>query len=414
MNRRTNERHYCKVCNAWMASDKMSIRTHQNGSKHKQKIAEALKAKRDEKASKEREEKQLMQQMADIENAARAAVSSDRDLGQLSFYNNNAPAVPVGPPPSHSSQQHQPQTPTVPVVDIKKEDRGNKKQEKRIIEKRVPATLETLSSGITCELYFEDSDCWKPGVISIVNDDGKTFDITYFKSEERGAMVPEMESNVSVDRIQLIVQLEEAAKSEAEHTKEVEQEILQTAPVVESSGLGRWQTLSVREVNDEEEEKENEKRERALEIQRKASYHKKPKANEGVKTQSASSLADDMMLGAENLYDAHVYKGVEVHAIKQEEVESEMNSLAGGHKVSFKRRKKMSVAGMKVKQEDDDEDALPKISAIANSKKRDKEEIEVKEVADREVKVEEVAPVKKVSMSMGIKKGGLKRKILME
>ena len=50
---RNKERHYCAVCNAWMGSDRQSIRLHENGKKHKENVEKDLVNRRDEKKKKE-------------------------------------------------------------------------------------------------------------------------------------------------------------------------------------------------------------------------------------------------------------------------------------------------------------------------------------------------------------------------
>lgn len=56
---RSQERHYCAVCNAWMGSDRQSILLHENGKKHKEAVENDLQRRRAEKAEKEKSRKDL-------------------------------------------------------------------------------------------------------------------------------------------------------------------------------------------------------------------------------------------------------------------------------------------------------------------------------------------------------------------
>ena len=45
----SNAKHHCKFCKCWLQGDKASIRHHENGSRHREAVAEFLKAKREAK-----------------------------------------------------------------------------------------------------------------------------------------------------------------------------------------------------------------------------------------------------------------------------------------------------------------------------------------------------------------------------
>ena len=431
----SNDRHYCKLCNTWMAGDKMSIRVHENGSKHKEKVMESVKTKREGKADKERDEKELAKQLDDIENAAREAISQDRENGQMSFY-----SVPPPPPQQQQSEQeHQYQaqvldnhgTATMSKKEnehVKKEPEIETKKINRKAEKRVPASLEQLDSGTTCELYFENIDQWKPGVISIVNDD-ESFDVTYFEGAD-GSMIPEMESSVKIDRLRLVIEVEDVVESNQKEELKGAKNVEKLAPVVESTGLGGWQTVSVREVNDEEELKLQAERARALDIERERSKQKHASKNLD-NNAKATRLNEDVMVGSndEDLYEANVYRGVEVNSVKTTALlESEMNSLAGGQNVVFKKRKKMTVSKVKKEENHEDQDMIRQLAAIANKDRKTEnaigsnsikeEKVEIRKEEEEEEEVVEIkgeptlAVAKKVTMTLG--KKGLKRKIQME
>lgn len=74
---RTNDRHYCQICNAWMSSDRNSILVHENGKKHKEKLEESLIAKREMKEKADIGRNRLEEQFRAIENAAAKAHVGD-------------------------------------------------------------------------------------------------------------------------------------------------------------------------------------------------------------------------------------------------------------------------------------------------------------------------------------------------
>ena len=66
---RNKERHYCALCNAWMGSDRQSISLHENGKKHIEAVENDLARRRDEKARREKDRKDLESVFANV-NAA--------------------------------------------------------------------------------------------------------------------------------------------------------------------------------------------------------------------------------------------------------------------------------------------------------------------------------------------------------
>jgi len=67
---RNKERHYCALCNAWMGSDRQSISLHENGKKHREALEDDLVRRRDEKARKEKDRKDLESVYAKVNAAA--------------------------------------------------------------------------------------------------------------------------------------------------------------------------------------------------------------------------------------------------------------------------------------------------------------------------------------------------------
>jgi hypothetical protein len=77
---------YCKVCNCYIADNKPSRLHHENGVKHKEKVEQMLKQKRLDKLHGARSESELKHQLAEIEKAAKEALSADRAEQDGNFY----------------------------------------------------------------------------------------------------------------------------------------------------------------------------------------------------------------------------------------------------------------------------------------------------------------------------------------
>jgi U1 zinc finger len=71
------ERHYCEVCNVWMASDRASIATHQNGKKHHDQVAAAQAKKAKATAAQEKQNALLQSSIRQMEAAASASLQQD-------------------------------------------------------------------------------------------------------------------------------------------------------------------------------------------------------------------------------------------------------------------------------------------------------------------------------------------------
>lgn len=74
------ERHYCEACNVWMASDRASILTHQNGKKHVEKVQELQRQRVYETAAQEKQQAALQKSLQQMESAAAATLQEDYGL----------------------------------------------------------------------------------------------------------------------------------------------------------------------------------------------------------------------------------------------------------------------------------------------------------------------------------------------
>eukprot|EP00808_Paulinella_micropora_P012013 g14664.t1 len=75
------EKHYCKDCNCYLDAKKMSVRRHTEGKRHKENVANRLKAARKSRLEKDKAEKDMDSVMAAIEKAAHAAHKEDLKAG---------------------------------------------------------------------------------------------------------------------------------------------------------------------------------------------------------------------------------------------------------------------------------------------------------------------------------------------
>jgi U1 zinc finger len=106
---RNQERHYCEVCNVWMASDRQSIMLHENGKKHKEQVEESLLNKRRQKGEQEQAAKLIQNSLAQMEHAALqkeggGASAPLRPAHVPSYYGGRRPPPP---PPQHQHQHQQ-------------------------------------------------------------------------------------------------------------------------------------------------------------------------------------------------------------------------------------------------------------------------------------------------------------------
>ncbi len=127
MSRRTDswknaERHHCKYCNVWMASDRISIQIHENGKKHREAVEESLRKRRDDKLKEEREKDVMEKSLKMMEEAAARAHVADVQSG--AFYQSVSCTVVNGAATSFPNMGQQP----IPGVDEKIKDNKSKSE----------------------------------------------------------------------------------------------------------------------------------------------------------------------------------------------------------------------------------------------------------------------------------------------
>ena len=84
-------RHYCELCNAWMADTQVAIRSHENGAKHKQMVAKKIQQAREDGLKRDREAKMAQKSMEKVEELAKKQYEKDVQEARRSSGN-----VPTG------------------------------------------------------------------------------------------------------------------------------------------------------------------------------------------------------------------------------------------------------------------------------------------------------------------------------
>jgi len=344
-------KYYCKFCKQWMADNKATRQLHDLSEKHKSQVEYFHKKKSDEKLHGARSERDLKQQMEAINRAAREALATDLTENAGSFYSTNQHWRPPPPPPpgssdtgSNSNWSARPQTefgssssssdPVAPSTDkaISENLRGDDTSGVYIVDDVTYLEgqyhEQMLVADVLCELFVEAEDDWckakilKSRIVAIAHTelDMKSFDVSYVPASqdewtEDGATV---ELEVKSDRIRLI---------------QAQLPVVEEPKIDESTGFGMWETVSVRLVDDVKEEK-------LAKARQQEDAEKKEKATEREDLQESSAHSDNAM-SSYDVYNTGTYKGV---AISKSEASSrkiaeEMESVANGKDVNFKKRK---------------------------------------------------------------------------
>mmetsp|Transcript_23515 Transcript_23515/g.46328 ORF Transcript_23515/g.46328 Transcript_23515/m.46328 type:complete len:390 (+) Transcript_23515:25-1194(+) len=78
-------KHWCKVCKLFITGTKRSIKTHEDGLKHKDLVQKQLREMSKAKIKEDREQSVLMSEIEKIEKAALAACQADMEAGQKGY-----------------------------------------------------------------------------------------------------------------------------------------------------------------------------------------------------------------------------------------------------------------------------------------------------------------------------------------
>jgi U1 zinc finger len=131
------ERHYCEVCNVWLASDRASILTHTNGKKHIDNAAAAQAKKSSTNDAREKQQLALQRSINQMESAAQASLQQDYGLfaGTLGAAHVAADHTSSMPPiiSAHSCEPPLPPPATLSTTAV---PQPNVKQEKKVWDDR--------------------------------------------------------------------------------------------------------------------------------------------------------------------------------------------------------------------------------------------------------------------------------------
>eukprot|EP00607_Mallomonas_marina_P004580 CAMPEP_0182425358 /NCGR_PEP_ID=MMETSP1167-20130531/11767_1 /TAXON_ID=2988 /ORGANISM="Mallomonas Sp, Strain CCMP3275" /LENGTH=304 /DNA_ID=CAMNT_0024605999 /DNA_START=553 /DNA_END=1467 /DNA_ORIENTATION=- len=195
-----------------------------------------------------------------------------------------------------------------------------------------------LYSGVECEIFIEAVDDWMTGSITACKEIAvphtslklKTYSVQYLLQSAEGEQKEVTEHEVKSDRLRLILDT-------TSHLVTSDGAVVHTPvhQIVESTGLGAWTTVSVRVVTEEEEEREREKiAEEEREREREEQIGKEKQSQ--LLAEELAREGSDSALSAYDVYNTGMYKGVRIGS---ELIESEVESISGGQKVGFKKRK---------------------------------------------------------------------------
>ena len=383
--RTNNDRHYCPLCNAWMASDRQSISLHENGKKHREAVEKDLTRRRDEKKRKEKEERDLESVFRAVNAAAYgggvAAVPSSgvtssgfvqQPVQQLPKPKAAKPVKPkavtsseIKPAPAPSSIK------SIPISTVPDKDTGHYELEGIIylegstyascLEDNIPVQLWTGNPNATdVELRdLRNFNYWKTALLVRVirtqttNKGSET--ITCHVSHLNNSQDEEvLEKNVSPRRIRLVLgsdpslpsTLEEArlALTGGEQTVMVSNDDDKEPEIDENTGFSTWSTTTVTKISTHYYEAHQEKK-RKLRQEKETKERNEKKEHEiaGRKMEEAKyENAHDSALGAYDVFQkgGGNYKGVDITKDGKVEVGDTAKSLSKGlGNVGFKKRK---------------------------------------------------------------------------
>ncbi|KAG3077013.1 hypothetical protein PI125_g21389 [Phytophthora idaei] len=387
----SKERHCCKYCNAWMQNDKMSIKHHEQGRRHKEKVEETLKLKRQAKSDANNSQKELHDQLREIEEAAQAKYAQDmanrrappppprpgqrnapppppRRPGQSS---RNAPPPPhrqgqssgidaaAAPPPSRQPSRGGQYR---PPVELEKEPE-DEEDDKGVYAGRGVVYLEgkkhetQLETGSACQIWVEEAEQWIDALVELATVHTvpntelsfRRFTVMYMLPPSEEALKegekpkPMTEREVLVDRLRVPLPANvtlEAAEKMVDQWRNggdaAESNAKPSVIIDETTGMGVWSTVEVRQIGESPEAVAKRAAEAEAEAERTAEEQKRLDALEDFSSQGNNAL------GAFNPWGGS-YKGVNLDDTTSESAtpaprrEEEINITTNGN-VSFKKR----------------------------------------------------------------------------
>lgn len=312
---------------------------------------------KDEKFHGLQNEHELKRTLHEIEVAAKQAVMLDRQEFGSSFYQSKTPIYNnYHPPTSYASTSNNGEK--MPVLsenselllqDNLRQDKSGRYVVNGITYLEGKLNEDKLTAGVECELFHEQLDDWLPCTIirrkeyQIPNTSVilKSYEVKFIYPADDVKKTPAqeiVENDVKSDNLRLI--LDDKA-NELEDTNECK------VALNEDTGIGGWQTVSIVEINEEEEEikrleyeEERQKEQLKQEIERK-------------ELEKIMELkARDDAVSAYDPFGTNMYKGMN---IAEEAIDYTDSSVAKGNEVSFKKRRANSNESKKVFRRKDDE-----------------------------------------------------------
>ena len=376
---RNAERHYCAVCNSWMASDRQSILVHENGKKHIENQEKAMQNKRREREQNEEKQRALMASIQHIEKVASIKHSQDYEFGGGSSATTSinislASFNPPQPIACQSSQSSPTPTPHPSAVSDKKEKEkwfkkkkeredakigndddapsGNNQLKRRkllpdeghyaydgkvylegpvfgeLLEEDMPVQIWTGSHLASLqEKRLPERDMhWKNAIVAATRQG--TLHIAYLAASTDADEI--VEKNVPLDRIRIILGADDAipdtldeARIMATGGEEITVEGSEKLKPDEATGLTAWSTVAIKRTTARQEVKEE--RARLREKRKEVTKEKEATEKEG-QARKLEELkfanADDSALGsvyfAELGREVQGYKGVDISATGDE------------------------------------------------------------------------------------------------
>ena len=89
-----DERHYCALCNSWMGSDRQSILIHEGGRKHREATEADLLRRREDRAERERADRDMAGMLKRIEASAASRIAGDVSKGFFASSQRPPPPLP--------------------------------------------------------------------------------------------------------------------------------------------------------------------------------------------------------------------------------------------------------------------------------------------------------------------------------
>jgi len=354
----SQQKYYCKICGVWISDNKQTIQLHNSGVKHKINVQALDKKRKEDNLHGALNEKDLKRQLAEIENAAKASLLSNRTEYEGMFYqnanhltaiNNNFPP----PPPSSYDIGGITQSNDISngysggssdnVNDLRKDTTG-------IYTIRNQTYLEgsihedKLRKGVKCEIFIEDlqgDGDWYPAIVLLRKDIPvpnttiiiRKFDIEYKKMGSNGIELTVYSDDVRSDKLRLLAN-SDGTLLYNEDNEIIEKEIQIQIPisvVEETTGIGKWTTISVTNIDEVAEEKARIKAEKELQREKKENEYIIEKLSNSINNTDSSALS------TYDPYGTGVYKGVKIKS--EDIINHEIDSLSNGQTVTFKKRK---------------------------------------------------------------------------